>query len=177
MSGRDHENTAPAGDSNGPSKTKSREPKHSAVVRAGYTSGWAIRTLVWHCDTRSAPTCRANCRGSIPPAINFWYDSCVWSGWLGLETPGLYWFRHKGGALRLVRESVPYAHRGLVVGGTSLGREREEVPSLCREREQLMLDGCGVLLFVLPCSYILFVRLFTIPTSPFIVQGGPAYMG
>jgi hypothetical protein len=35
-----------------------------------------------------------------------------------------------GDALRPVQKDVLYAHRGLVVRGTSLGRERESVPSL-----------------------------------------------
>jgi hypothetical protein len=46
VSGWVRENTTPAGDSTGPWKTKSREPKHSTVVRTGNSSEWAIRTLV-----------------------------------------------------------------------------------------------------------------------------------
>jgi hypothetical protein len=130
MSGWDQENTAPTGDSTRPSKTKSREPKHSTVVRAGYSSEWAIRNLVWHCNTLSAPTWHTNCRGLIPSASNFWYESCVWSGWLGLETPGLYWFRHRGDALFPVWKSVLYAHRGACSRGYNLRSRGEEVPSL-----------------------------------------------
>jgi hypothetical protein len=42
----DRENTAPAGDSTGPSKAKYREPKRSTVLCIGCSLGWAIRTLV-----------------------------------------------------------------------------------------------------------------------------------
>jgi hypothetical protein len=46
QSGWDRENTAVADDSTRPSKTKSREPKHSTVVHTDYSSEWAPRTLV-----------------------------------------------------------------------------------------------------------------------------------
>jgi hypothetical protein len=46
VSGWDHENTPPAGDSTRPSKTKSRELKRNTVVHTGCWLKWAIRTLV-----------------------------------------------------------------------------------------------------------------------------------
>jgi hypothetical protein len=33
------------------------------------------------------PTWRANCRGSLPPTVNF-YRSCIGFGWLARETTG-----------------------------------------------------------------------------------------
>jgi hypothetical protein len=46
VSGWDRENTAPAGDSTGPPKMKSRELKRNTVVHTGCSLKWAIRTLV-----------------------------------------------------------------------------------------------------------------------------------
>jgi hypothetical protein len=45
VSGWDCENTTVADNSTRPSKTKSREPKCSTVVRTGCSSGWAPKTL------------------------------------------------------------------------------------------------------------------------------------
>jgi hypothetical protein len=74
-------------------------------------------------------------------------------------------------ALRPVRKDVLYAHGGLVVGGTSLGRKRESVPSLWCGCELPVLNECYGALFVL------LVMLFAVPAYPFIVQGGLVYKG
>jgi hypothetical protein len=54
--------------------------------------------------------------------VNFSVCSCVGSGRLGLETQGLYWFGHHGGLTSSLRECSICA---LIVGDTSLGRERD----------------------------------------------------
>jgi hypothetical protein len=68
--------------------------------------------------------------------------------------------------------------QGLVVGGTSLGRERERVPSLSVWMRAAGARLVGVvLLFDLFFPLCFSSCLFRMPTSPFIVQGGPVYKG
>jgi hypothetical protein len=68
--------------------------------------------------------------------------------------------------------------QGLVVGDTSLGRERERVPSLCAWMRAADARLVGVVRVVRSLfSLCVFLYPFTVPTSPFIVQEGPMYKG
>jgi hypothetical protein len=71
-----------------------------------------------------------------------------------------------------------YMPQGLVVGDTHLGRERERVPSLCAWMRAVGARLVGVVRVVRSLfSRCVFLYPFTVPTSPFIVQGGPVYKG
>jgi hypothetical protein len=68
---------------------------------------------------------------------------------------------------------------GLVVGDTSLSRERERVPSLYAWMRAAGSHLVGVMCVVRSLFFgcLLHLPLFTVPAYPFIVQGGPVYKG
>jgi hypothetical protein len=166
---------APAGDSAGPSKTKSREPKHNAVVCAVCSSAWGIRTLVWRRDTRSAPTRRANCRGLIPLTIIFGMI-CASGLDVGLRDTEIILVSAPRGCPTSSSGKCSICPQGLVVEDTSFGRERERVPSLCAWMRavgaRLVGEVCVLFDHVFRCVHS---PPFVVLASPFIVQGGPVY--
>jgi hypothetical protein len=125
------------------------------------------------------------CRELHRRVVRVWYRRQVNFGMfvrlirmIGLRDTGIILVQAPWGCPMSSLNRCTICPQGLVVGGTSSGRERESVPSLwmwlwatsARSVNVLCCWSCFSL-------FHLFLPLSTVPACPFIVQGGLVFKG